>query len=105
MLDIGPEPANACYDRLPVLGVLSDFARKREQSECASKFDVLRRGALGQTRALGFFPVDRFAALDIGPEPAGAHRHFEAGCGIFAELPHSAVAIGTIARCELARVA
>src|ERR1700730_12061649 len=105
MLDIGSETANARDDWFPVLRVFSDFAGEREQGQCAIKIDVLRRRALRQTRALGILTVGRFSELDIGPETAVAHRHFESGCAIFAELLHSAIAIRTIARCERTRIA
>src|SRR3954452_6149461 len=107
MLDIRAETADAGQDRLPVIGMLADLARKREQSKRALEIKIVGRQTFRQAGALGLLTLDRLAELHVGPEPARAQRHFEAAHGILAELFHAPVraAIGAIARRELAGVA
>ena len=100
MLHVRPEAADAGDDVLAVVGMLADGAGQREQLHRAVEVDVVGRDALGQARALGLhrlalLVLGGFAELQIAAEAAGAHRDFEAGVGILAELAHAAaVAIG-----------
>src|SRR5262249_34514261 len=98
--------ADAREDRLAVVGMLADLARQRKQSQRLVEIDVVGRHPFRDAGTLGLFALDRLAELQIGPEPAGPQRHFEAGCRILAELLHAAVgAAVAVARRKLAGVA
>src|SRR5215472_15363290 len=83
---IGAETADAGDDRFPILRMLADLARQRQQLQREREIDRGGLGALGQAGALGLLAVLRLAELDIGSEAAGAERDLETGLGVVAEL-------------------
>src|SRR5712691_4876113 len=97
MLHVGTETADAGDDRLAILGMLADFARKRQQAERTLQIDVVGRNTFRQARTLGFFllVLAGLAELQVGAETAAANRDFEAALRIFAKFAH-AVAGGAV---------
>src|SRR5262249_10371443 len=97
VLDVRAETTNARNDRLAVFRRQSDFARQRQKDQRFFEINVFGRNAFWNTRALrlldllflfallGFWRLDLFAELQVGPEAAATQRDFEAGCRVFAQ--------------------
>src|SRR5690606_32523190 len=98
--DERPVAAETSRYHLAALGMLTDIARQRKQSQRLLVVDGVGRPALGQAGALGVLAI---ATLEIGPEAAGTQGDLLAGVGILAQFPGTFGFTFGALRAELAR--